>query len=245
MPLVSSSTAADWRWVVRVFALGAMLVASAGCLGPAPPDGMPHPSYLNREMIRSPVVHLELVSVDDEPIPEEPLRRALARLETHIAGRFEVAGTGSLGLDESWDGILPRGRVHDASIAPSLTRVSLVFARRVAGDSRGVFMRMDDDWQQVLFSSSRIEETAGPFFPLEQVWEFVIFHELAHALGVPESPDHRWHAGHCTKPDCALYPRIDARALTTAILRLGPPMDLCHLCAGELRAVRSDPETGG
>ena len=63
----------------------------------------------------------------------------------------------------------------------------------------------------------------------------VIKHELCHALGVPAHRSHAWCDQHCTRPECILYPRPDARAILSAALHcFSPPMDLCMLCQQEI-----------
>lgn len=199
---------------------------------------MVYNSQLNHAMIQADTVYLDVVSVDGQAVPEEALQRAVTRLTAHTIGQFVIRPTVELRLPESAEGQVPRGRIAPPDAEGQLDRVALVFARNVEGGSRGVFMRMQDDWQQILFSSQRIQETASVFFLEDQVWEFVIYHELGHALGVPESAGHRWHAGHCTHPDCVMYPKIDARSITTFLIRQGPPMDFCRRCAAEIRAAR-------
>lgn len=238
MNLPVPNTPASHHFAVRWLALAVGILCLPGCFGPAHTDGIPHNSKLNIEMILADEIRLDIISVDGQPIPEAPLRRALDRLSPHISGQFEVSEPIQFELPERFNGVMPQAKLSPPNTEASPTRVVLIFAQRIEGDTRGVFLRMDDGWQQILYSSERISDASSVFFPEDQFWEFVIFHELGHALGVPQLANHRWSAGHCTHPDCAMYPKVDLRSVTTYVLRGGPPMELCRRCTAELQAVR-------
>jgi tetratricopeptide (TPR) repeat protein len=79
--------------------------------------------------------------------------------------------------------------------------------------------------------------------PRERWWQLVLLHEMAHALRVPADRSHTWHRGHCTRPDCVLYARIDHRSALRVLLGRQWPMDLCPLCQQEIR--RAQETAGG
>ncbi|MHC4758057.1 MAG: hypothetical protein ACYTE8_05330, partial [Planctomycetota bacterium] len=68
----------------------------------------------------------------------------------------------------------------------------------------------------------------------------VILHELCHALRVPARKEHvkKGNDGHCSNPNCILYPTIDFNSAISAILHLGPPKGLCKQCREEVLAVQ-------
>ncbi|MFO1011202.1 MAG: hypothetical protein U1F29_14150 [Planctomycetota bacterium] len=72
--------------------------------------------------------------------------------------------------------------------------------------------------------------------------EHTLVHEFGHALGLPADPARAWigpHFGaHCTQPDCALYPALDWRSASSALLH-GWPLDWCEDCRAELAAARA------
>ena len=70
----------------------------------------------------------------------------------------------------------------------------------------------------------------------------MILHEFCHALRLPARKDHvqDGNEGHCSNPNCILYPAIDFNSAVKAILHRGLPKSLCKMCEEEIYTVQND-----
>jgi len=215
-------------------------------IGSAPADpGEVHRPALE-PLVNGRLVTVEVISVNDRTAVGRSLDRAVENFSRYVAGEVRMVRGTPVELQPDADGLLTLSQVdavvserrHDA---PS--DIAVVFLPALSGQrGRGYCSQTPNGSHVVVIQTNRIEKAAPPVYR-EQWWQLVIMHELCHALGVPCDRSHAWHEHHCTHPECVLYPHVDVRAVISAILHLGPPLDLCRACRREVR--RAQETSGG
>lgn len=176
-------------------------------------------------------------------------------------GRFSRSDGGVVGLQETLvdDGEAPdSGDEHGLLLWPVLHRDALLIlvedrrksdvagfitAIPVAGSAEhpGESLRL---WLREVHLFPRVVRRRArlPLVTEAKLWQWLIVHELGHALDVPV--DHRRAAHrrgkHCVRPDCVMYSPADWRAVMQIVLH-GRPLDFCGGCAAELVQARERP----
>jgi len=275
--------------------LVACLALGSGCsVPPRLPSTDPEvirlvPRGVDRDLVASETIVIELLRLNDAEIPAAPLARAIARIESHVRGRVIVVDRGRVPASYDDDGevvalrwpagprdpvagylverdggvvgfmhsepdatsertvddlLLPLLDANALSItvadrepttpkAAGLVTPTLVRASPAApAASRGVrFARRSVE----LFEPRVRSRTNWSFIPHDEFWEWLIVHELGHALGVPAAAERIYQVGgdHCIRPDCVMYSPADWRMVLQILLH-GWSLDFCEACAAEL-----------
>ena len=212
-------------------------------LGPAPadPEGLIWPPY--EPLVNGKLVTIEVVSVNGQQLPGRALENAIDTFRRYVAGEVRTVEGESVTLKPGPDGQLTRGQLR-----PLINRrrfrgpcdVTIYLIPSLAGSSRGELWDIGLPKSHVLVVNAKRCDRPPPMLYRERLWQVVITHELCHALKVPHDPSHAWRGNHCTRPERVLYPRVDLRSVVRSIPRLGPPMDLCHLCRREIHQVHTN-----
>lgn len=210
-------------------------------LGTAPAD----PKCLNQpvtdRLVNGQLVTIEIIGAGGAQFPGRAVESSVGQFRKYLAGTLRVIESTemacSVGADrsisrEELNGFLD-GRKHRL---PS--DIALVVVPRISGQTvRGYASRQADGSHVVVILADNVDRGCALLCSRWRRWRTVILHELCHCLGVPAE---RWHAWsgptpHCTRPECVLYPRLDARYLIRAVLRCGPAVGLCSACRSEIR----------
>lgn len=220
----------------------------AGCtLPPASPDSQALSRPVFEPLVNGKLVTIELIRVNGTSAPDQSLKKALDGFDAYIAGNLELAQGESVTLDLGDDGALTRqqfdsviqSRKHTGPCAITLILVPDFDFSTNKGVYSGHY-RVDETSHVIAINGKVMEKMARslPFVSRQKVWRLVILHELCHSLGLPTDRSHNWDGGHCTHPECVLYPGVDLRSVLTTIIRFGPPLELCSVCKAELKQAR-------
>jgi hypothetical protein len=256
------------------------------------------PRGVDRDLVASEAIVIELLRLNDAEIPPAPLAKAIARIEAHVRGRVVLVDRGRVPArydDEGeivalrWPagpsepvagyfverdggvvGLMPSQGEHgresghedgpDDLLLPLLdaNAISIVVADRgptspkAVGIARTTLVRAAPAAPAasdgVRFATRSIElfaprirsRTNWAFIPHDAFWEWLVVHELGHALRVPAAADRIYEVGgaHCIRPECVMYSPADWRMVLQILLH-GWPLDFCEACATELAEARA------
>ena len=230
----------------RILSLVLLCCSLQGCaLGPAPADPTALNTPVYEPIVNGKLVRIEVIHVNGQTAPGESLEEAIKGFSKYVAGEVRTLDGGDVELELGEDGALTKEQfesVVEAAKYHSASDIAFVLAPDFEFfHSRGQYRserRTDGQIRQSIKLNGRVIDRSAseiPFVSRETFWQIVMLHELCHALGVPADRSHTWSYGHCTNPECILYRRVDTRSVLTAILRLGPPLDLCKKCREEIR----------
>lgn len=230
----------------------AILVLASGCASlstvPADPAGVNTPVFA--PLTSGEVVIVEVISVNGASAPSTAFEKSMEDYRQLIAGELKVIDgepvTLDLGEDESLsmeqvEGIL-EGAAHQGAasivlvIAPDFDFFTF---------NRGMYMGPSlghpdsTETHLVMLSTRRIQKI--PRIPIiffgDDIWRYIITHELCHSLGIPSSATHRCDKGHCTRTSCVLFsPQHAFLFVSRLVLTLGPPNKPCKICLDEIVA---------
>jgi len=237
----------------RIIGLVLLCCSLQGCVfGPAcaDPSALTLPVY--EPLVNGKIAVVELISVNGQTVPEKSLEKAIKGFNKYVSGEVQVIDGEPVHLDLGDDGALTKQQ-FESVLATAKHRGLSAITFVVAKDfdffhNRGAYSREESSdegvRQSIMLNAEVIDRSAAkiPFVSRETFWQIVILHELGHALGVPADRSHKWAGSHCTNPHCVLYPKVDERSTVSAILRLGPPLDLCEKCREEIRRAQKAAE---
>ena len=219
-------------------------------LGPVPanPTALNTPVY--KPLVNGRLVRIEVIHVNGQTAPGKSLEEAIKGFSKYVAGEVRTLDGGDVELELGEDGALTEKQfelVVEKAEHHGTSDITFVLAPDFEFfHSRGQYRserRTDGQIRQSIKLNGRVIDRSASeilFVSRETFWQMVMLHELCHALGVPADRSHTWSYGHCTNPECILYRRVDTRSVLTAILRLGPPLDLCRKCREEIRKAQAD-----
>ncbi len=185
---------------------------------------------LNHVLLNSPTVTLAIYSTDDAKPPEEAWDRAVERFGGYISGELEIVDAEppekKIDEDNPNDGML----LFDCQ--PSLDHITVAFLPKVKKVKLGVYQRFSDGKQLIIYNTQEVKKF-GWLLPSELTWEFILLHELGHAIGVPADVTHTDKAGHCTN-HCVMS---NLHVLSAFFLNSWD-LDFCDDCKGEIAAAK-------
>lgn len=248
------------------------------------------PRGVDRDLVASEAIVIELLRLNDAGIPAAPLAKALERIEAHVRGRVVVVDRGRVPARYDDEGEIvalrwPAGPSEpvagyfverDGGVVGLMTSrrdergddlllplldanaITLVVADRAPASPRAVGIARTTlvraapaapaSSSGVRFATRSVElfeprvrsRTNWAFIPHDAFWEWLIVHELGHALRVPAAAERIYEVGgaHCIRPDCVMYSPADWRMVLQILLH-GWPLDFCAACAAELAEARS------
>ncbi len=226
---------------------------AAGCTSPIPPqikfDQPPYEPIINAE-----VLTIEVISINDALRSESVIENAVNYYRPYVTGEIKILDCNHLHLDLGDNNAISRQQLEQMIYSIKTygpTRITIVICPDMDFfSSKGFY-----GFEALLDKPERIRHyiainaktcnkhaSSIPFVTSEKLTTLVILHELCHALQVPARKEHQINGneGHCSNPDCILYPRIDCHSAFSAILHLGPPTKLCKQCREEVFAVQKD-----
>ncbi|HUX17488.1 MAG TPA: hypothetical protein VMW52_13510, partial [Phycisphaerae bacterium] len=187
----------------------------------------------------------EIIRINGTEPPGRSLEKAIETFGNHVAGDVRTVEGDPVTLETDEQGL-----VKEEQLKPIIARrrdrgpsdISILLIPGLSDvPHRGTCSQEEDGSHWVVIQGKRID-ARFKILSAELRWQLVITHELCHAFHVPGNRNHAWSARHCTNPACVLYPRPDARAIGVALLRMGPPMDLCADCRREIREAQQDAD---
>lgn len=207
---------------------------------PADPGGFNYPAC--EPLVNGELVTIEVISVNGEKAVVRSMDAAIRGFSRYVAGDVRTCEGRPVDLETDENGFLTQTQV-DAVIAGRRHRgpsdISILFIPGQAErQHRGTSLPQPDGSHVVVMQTRWTDRGVLPLVSRERWWRLVIMHELCHALGVPCDRSHAWRGRHCTHPECILYPRVDVRAVFSAVFRLGPPLGLCRVCRREIHRVQ-------
>lgn len=233
-----------------VFLLLACYVLQGCALGPAPADPAALTMPVYEPLVNGKLLTVEVIRVNGHTAPGKSLEKAIKGFSKYVAGEVRMLEGEPVELELGGDRALTKQQFESVVNGGTHRGVSAI-TFVIAPDfdffhSRGAYERR---WQingpvrQSIKINGQVTDLSAskvPFVSRETFWQIVMLHELCHALGVPSDRSHTWEGRHCTNPSCVLYPRVDKRSVLAAILRLGPPLDLCKKCQEEIRKAQEN-----
>ncbi|HET6429056.1 MAG TPA: hypothetical protein VFJ30_11625 [Phycisphaerae bacterium] len=209
-----------------------------GCAAPAGPDELNYPLY--QPLVNGRLVTIEVICVNGARTPGKAIEKAVAAFGKHVAGEVRMRQGKPVRLAGEENGAISHSqvvRVARSRPACGPSDITIYVVPGMVPRGRGLMLGLADGGHVVIINAEATKHPP-PLVSREGWCRLVVMHELCHALRVPSDRSRAWSARHCTRPDCVLYPRPDLRAVLTAIVRLGPPMDLCGACRREVHAAR-------
>ena len=217
----------------------------SGCAASADTEALNWP--VHQPLINGRVVTIEIIHVNGQQGPGQAVDRAVRRFGRHLAGELRTAQGEPVHLPARPDGLPTRDQLAQATKERRFGGPSDITIYITPGLSdhkqRGGCEHRPDGSHVIVLHGENIDASIPPLVTRQRCWQLVIMHELSHTLGVPSGRCHSWSGRHCTNPTCVLYPRPDVRSVLVAIVRLGPPIDLCAACRAEVR--RAQQAAGG
>lgn len=209
----------------------------SGCAASADPRALNLPVY--QPLVNGRVVTIEIVHVNGQQGPGQAVERAIRRFGRHLAGELQTAQGEPVCLPARPEGLPTEDQLGQATKERRFRGPSDITMYITPGLSdhkrRGFCEPRPDGSHVIVLQAENIDASIPPLVTRQRWWQLVIMHELCHALGVPGDRCHAWSGRHCTNPTCVLYPRPDVRSVLVAVVRLGPPIDLCAACRAEIR----------
>ncbi len=182
---------------------------------------------VNRELVRAPMVHIELLRVNDADVPHDMWDRVMDRVREHVAGEIVVMDHGCIELpaDERGD-LLER---FDWPFADQFGEAVEVTVQSMRKDDRN-WLPIDSHLVHAMALVTERNESGE------------IMHEWIE-MRVPADASHTTMklGTHCTYPHCVMYSPVDLRWFASLFLN-GWPMELCQVCTEEIRLVREDED---
>lgn len=210
--------------------------------GPAPagPDATARPRQPNPTLLRADALRIEIIAPR-----HDPHYAAIARYAAYPVASL----LGVRNISASQTATFPAGATAEQRMATISAFVDrpprdgdifvAVIPREYPLDTRGAYY---GTWhgrpRNVILMREPLTVLPAPL--ARWLWSFVLTHELTHALHVPARPWHGWRAGHCTRPDCVLYPGLDVRSAWMTLRNLRRPRHACNWCADEVRAAMAE-----
>ncbi len=221
----------------RAALLAALVMLKIGCAAPAAPKELNYP--VCQRLVNANLVTIEVIHVNGVKTASRSLEKAIEGFSKYVGGKVRTVQGEPVELQVDENGLLTRGQLNPIIAKSRYRGPSDISILLVPGLSdyghRGHYEALRDGHHLIVIQTKYLPGGVPPLVSREKWAHLVIKHELLHALGVPADRSHAWCDRHCTHPECILYPRPDARAIMTGILRLGPPMDLCGICRREIR----------
>ena len=225
--------------MIRILTILMLMSALCGCAMPpaaADPESQSCAPY--EPLVNGRLVTVKVICVNGQESPGSSMDDAIAIFARHVAGEVRTVRGEPITIDTGANPLPMESQLVEhwaqrTCFSPSDITV-YVTPGLMDRSLRGYCAWLSDDSHVVVLMGNYIDEAGGLF--RETAWKIITAHELCHALQVPADRSHRWRDGHCTRPQCLLYPRVDCRSVLTALMRLGPPTDLCSTCRGEIRA---------
>ena len=229
--------------------------------GPAPadPDELNQPAH--EPVVNGKLVTIEVIRVNGQEPPSRSLEKAIKGFSKYVAGKVRTVQGVPVEVEADGNGLLTK-RQLDSIIAERRYQgpsdITVLFLRGLSDYEYHSFSMALPNGSHVLVMQTRprippahtvwglmrqLTLAVGKILLTslvlrERQWHLVIKHELCHSLHLPHDRSRACSprkGRHCTHPECLLYGRVDARWVLTAIVRLGLPSDLCHLCQSEVR----------
>lgn len=231
------------------------LIAMAGCvqyaLAEIEFDRQPYDPIINAEILT-----IEVVSINNALSSEAVVEDAISCYRPYVVGEIKVLDCNYVNLNLGEDNAVSRQQLDEIinyrkCFGP--TWITIVICPDMDFFSRKGFyngMWPQDEPELIRHSIAINAKTCNknassiPFISSEKLTSLVILHELCHALRVPARNEHakEGNNGHCSNPNCILYPAIDFNSSISAILHLGIPKGLCKKCQEEVFAIRNSKE---
>ena len=188
----------------------------------------------NTVLLTSPVVTLDVYSINGAFPPQEAWDETLRRFKGCLSGQLVVQGPKELTVPVDKDGRLTGSVTVDAG-PRQLDHIALLVCPEAADLRRGEYRRYKDGFQLIRYDKEGGEEYAW-LVSRETLWKIVLLHELGHAIGVPADVSHADETGHCTN-HCVMYRRPDAR-FALMVLVHGWNLDFCPACKAEIERAK-------
>lgn len=238
---------------IWISAFSICVLAIAGCSSSVSSriefDHQPYEPIINAETLI-----IEVISVNNALRSETVIENAIDYYRPYVAGEIKILDCNYVTLDLGEDNAISRQQLNEIinpreNFGP--TWISIVICPDMDFFSKKGFFsaaapkdRLDLVRQCIIINAKTCNKQASsiPFVSSERLTSLVILHELCHALRVPAGKHHmkKGNEGHCSNPNCILYPAIDFNSALSAILHLGPPTGLCKQCREEVFAVQKN-----
>lgn len=189
---------------------------------------------INTVLLTSPVVTLDVYSINGAFPPQEAWDETLRRFKGCLSGQLVVQGPKELTVPVDKDGRLTGSVMVDAG-PRQLDHIAILVCPEAADLRRGEYRRYKDGFQLIRYDKEGVEEYAW-LVSRETLWKIVLLHELGHAIGVPADVSHADETGHCTN-HCVMYRRPDAR-FALMVLVHGWNLDFCPACKAEIERAK-------
>ncbi|HPS54025.1 MAG TPA: hypothetical protein PLP05_00360, partial [Sedimentisphaerales bacterium] len=190
------------------------------------------------------LVTVEVVNVNGATCPGNSLHDAVSKFDEYVLGDVQIIHANSVEMDLGKNGALSQKQFNEiisASHYSGQSAINLIVAPDYEySDNRGnsTWKENSEGVQNIIsINAKNCNKTASrvPFVSKEELWRFVILHELCHTLNVPARKSHTQDGRHCTNPGCVLYSKIDIFSAMTWMINLGLPKSLCKQCKSEIR----------
>ncbi|MCE5341733.1 MAG: hypothetical protein LLF92_11515 [Planctomycetaceae bacterium] len=206
---------------------------------------------LCESVINAKTLTIEVISVNNALTSDKIIKDAINYFKPYITGEIKILDCNNIKLNLGDDNAISRKQIdeiasskkHNPTWITIIVCPSMDFLQRKGFFNYTALKDKPELCQQFIAINKQICDAHAasiPFVSSEQLTSLVILHELCHSLRVPARKEHmiKGNAGHCSNPNCILYPKIDFISSMSAILHLGPPKKLCKMCQEEVFAVQ-------